>query len=339
MNNVSYSRVTNVNDAVNKVTNHAGAAYLAGGTNIVDLLKYFITSADELVDVTRIPEHHEIIENQDGGLRIGAFVTNADTAYNAIIEQRYPLLNKAILAGASPQIRNMATNGGNLLQRTRCYYFYDVSSPCNKREPGSGCSAIGGYNRIMAIMGTSEQCIAVFPSDMCIALAALDAVVNISGPAGERSLQFADFHRLPGDTPQLDNNLLHGEIITSIDLPAKGFEKNYSYLKIRDRNSYAFALVSVATGLELEGDVIKEARIALGGLAHKPWRVTAAEDYLVGKTATRENFAAAADIILDGAVPYEYNSFKIGLAKKAIIRNCIMALNPETQLPGAHPSK
>jgi len=339
MNNVSYSRATNVNDAVNKVTNHAGAAYLAGGTNIVDLLKYFITSADELVDVTRIPEHHEIIENQDGGLRIGAFVTNADTAYNAIIEQRYPLLNKAILAGASPQIRNMATNGGNLLQRTRCYYFYDVSSPCNKREPGSGCSAIGGYNRIMAIMGTSEQCIAVFPSDMCIALAALDAVVNISGPAGERSLQFADFHRLPGDTPQLDNNLLHGEIITSIDLPAKGFEKNYSYLKIRDRNSYAFALVSVATGLELEGDVIKEARIALGGLAHKPWRVTAAEDYLVGKTATRENFAAAADIILDGAVPYEYNSFKIGLAKKAIIRNCIMALNPETQLPGAHPSK
>jgi xanthine dehydrogenase YagS FAD-binding subunit len=339
MNNVSYSRATNVNDAVNKVTNHAGAAYLAGGTNIVDLLKYFITSADELVDVTRIPEHHEIIENQDGGLRLGAFATNADTAYNIVIERRYPLLNKAILAGASPQIRNMATNGGNLLQRTRCYYFYDVSSPCNKREPGSGCSAIGGYNRIMAIMGTSEHCIAVFPSDMCIALAALDAVVNISGPAGERSLQFADFHRLPGDTPQLDNNLLHGEIITSIDLPEKGFEKNYSYLKIRDRNSYAFALVSVATGLELEGNVIREARIALGGLAHKPWRVTAAEDYLVGKTATRENFATAADIILEGAVPYEYNSFKIGLAKKAIIRNCIMALNPETQLPGAHPSK
>jgi xanthine dehydrogenase YagS FAD-binding subunit len=339
MNNVSYSRATNVNDAVDKVTNHAGAVYLAGGTNIVDLLKYFITSADELVDVTRIPEHHEIIENQDGGLRLGAFVTNADTDYNAIIERRYPLLNKAILAGASPQIRNMATNGGNLLQRTRCYYFYDVSSPCNKREPGSGCSAIGGYNRIMAIMGTSEHCIAVFPSDMCIALAALNAVVNISGPAGDRSLPFADFHRLPGDTPQLDNNLLHGEIITSIDLPAKGFEKNYSYLKIRDRNSYAFALVSVATGLELEGDVIKEARIALGGLAHKPWRVTAAEDYLVGKTANRENFAAAADIILEGAVPYEYNSFKIGLAKKAIIRNCIMALNPETQLPGAHPSK
>jgi xanthine dehydrogenase YagS FAD-binding subunit len=339
MNNVSYSRATNVNDAVNKVINHAGAAYLAGGTNIVDLLKYFITSADELVDVTRIPEHHEIIENQDGGLRLGAFATNADTAYNTIIEQRYPLLNKAILAGASPQIRNMATNGGNLLQRTRCYYFYDVSSPCNKREPGTGCSAIGGYNRIMAIMGTSEHCIAVFPSDMCVALAALDAVVNISGPAGDRSLPFADFHRLPGDTPQLDNNLLHGEIITSIDLPEKGFEKNYSYLKIRDRNSYAFALVSVATGLELEGNTIKEARIALGGLAHKPWRVTAAEDYLVGKTATRENFATAADIILEGAVPYEYNSFKIGLAKKAIIRNCIMALNPETQLPGAHPSK
>jgi xanthine dehydrogenase YagS FAD-binding subunit len=233
----------------------------------------------------------------------------------------------------------MATNGGNLLQRTRCYYFYDANTPCNKREPGTGCSAIGGFNRIHAIMGTSEHCIAVFPSDMCIALSALDAVVNISGTAGERSLPFTEFHRLPGDTPHIDNNLLHGEVITSIDLPQKGFAKNYSYLKMRDRNSYAFALVSVATGLELEGNLIKEARIALGGVAHHPWRVKEAEDFLINKTATRENFAAAAEIILAGAKLYQYNSFKLELAKRTIIRNCMMALHPETQLPGAQPSR
>ena len=201
------------------------------------------------------------------------------------MERRYPLLSKTILAGASAQIRNMATNGGNLLQRTRCYYFYDVNTPCNKREPGSGCSAIGGYNRIMAILGSSDLCIAVYPSDMSVALAALEAVVNVSGADGDRAIAFADFHRLPGDTPHLDNNLKHGEVITSIDLPANGFEKHYSYLKLRDRNSYAFALVSVATGLDLEGDRIKDARIALGGVAHKPWRVKAAEDYLVGRQA------------------------------------------------------
>lgn len=339
MNNFAYTKTTDAAQAVSQVTNNSNSKFIAGGTNITDLLKYFITTADQLVDINPIQDYHSITTTDDGGVRLGALVTNADTAYHSIIEEKYPLLNRAILAGASAQIRNMATNGGNLLQRTRCYYFYDVNTPCNKREPGSGCSAIGGYNRIMAIMGTSESCIAVFPSDMCVALAALDAVVNITGPAGNRSLPFADFHRLPGDTPHLDNNLLHGELITSIELPAKGFSKNYSYLKLRDRSSYSFALVSVATGFELDGDTINEARIALGGLAHKPWRVTEAEDYLKGKTATPDNFATAADIILKGAVPYEHNSFKIELAKRAIIRNCSMALNPEYQLPGAKPSE
>jgi xanthine dehydrogenase YagS FAD-binding subunit len=232
----------------------------------------------------------------------------------------------------------MATNGGNLLQRTRCYYFYDITTPCNKRDPGSGCSAIHGYNRIHAILGQSESCIAVFPSDMCVALAALDATVNISGPNGDRVLAFAEFHRLPGDTPNLDNNLNHGEVITSIDLPEKGFEKNYSYLKLRDRSSYAFALVSVATGFDLQNEKIKEARIALGGVAHKPWRVKEAEEFLKEKEPNHENFAEAANIILKGAMGYKHNSFKIMLAKKAIIRNCFMALDPDSQRPGARPS-
>jgi xanthine dehydrogenase YagS FAD-binding subunit len=338
MNNFDYLKATDVTEAVNNIVSNNNAQYVAGGTNLIDLLKYNLTDADVLVDINHIVSHHHIEEKEDGGLRLGALETNANTAYHPLIEERYPLLSKAILAGASAQIRNMATNGGNLLQRTRCYYFYDANTPCNKREPGSGCSAKLGFNRIMAIMGTSEHCIAVFPSDMCIALAALDAVVNISGSNGDRSLLFNDFHRLPGDTPQLDNNLQPGEIITSIDLPSKGFAQNHSYLKLRDRNSYAFALVSVATGLELEGDIIKEARIALGGVAHKPWRVKEAEDFLAGKTASRENFASAAEIIIKGAVPYEFNSFKIELAKRAIVRNCMMALHPETQLPGAQPS-
>lgn len=338
MNNFAYTKAKDVNRAVAELNSNTQNKIIAGGTNINDLLKYFVTQADKLVDINPIADNHAITPLEDGGIRLGALVTNADTAYHPVIEARYPLLSKAILAGASAQIRNMATNGGNLLQRTRCYYFYDVNVPCNKREPGSGCPAIAGYNRIHAILGQSENCIAVFPSDMCVALAALGATVNITGPDGNKVLAFADFHRLPGDTPHLDNNLQHGEIITGIDLPAKGFEKNYSYLKLRDRASYSFALVSVATGLDLNGRVINEARIALGGLAHKPWRVTEAEDFLKNKEATPENFAAAADIILQGAQGYEHNGFKIPLAKKAIVRNCMMALQPETQRPGAQPS-
>lgn len=338
MNNFNYTKAASIPDALKELNGNTANKIIAGGTNINDLLKYFITTADKLVDINPVKDHHTIEELPDGGVRLGAFATNADTAYHPLIEKRYPLLSKAILAGASPQIRNMATNGGNLLQRTRCYYFYDINTPCNKREPGSGCSAIGGFNRIHAILGQSEDCIAVFPSDMCVALAALNAKVNISGPDGDRVLPFADFHRLPGSTPELDNNLKHGEIITSIDLPAEGFEKNYSYLKLRDRHSYAFALVSVATGLDLDGDTIKEARIALGGVAHKPWRIPEAEAFLKGKAATGENFAAAAAIILEGAKGYEHNSFKTEMAKRAIERNCIMALHPESQRPGAQPS-
>ena len=339
MNNISYQKARSAQQALQMLGQGQHNKFVAGGTNLIDLLKYFITAADTLVDINGMDgaDFHRIQEYKEG-IRLGALASNAETAYHPLIEKRYPLLSKAILAGASPQIRNMATNGGNLLQRTRCYYFYDTNAPCNKREPGSGCSAIPGYNRIMAILGTSEQCIAVFPSDMCVALAALDAVVNVTGPSGDRQLPFADFHRLPGNTPHLDNNLQPGELITSIDVPEKGFAQNYSYLKLRDRHSYAFALVSVATGLELEGEVIKEARIALGGVAHKPWRVREAEVFLMDKKTNEKNFAAAADIILKGAKAYRFNGFKIGLAKRAIVRNCLMALHPEeSQRPGARP--
>jgi xanthine dehydrogenase YagS FAD-binding subunit len=329
MNNFTYSKAQNVQEALGKST------LIAGGTNLLDLLKYNVTDVEALVDINALES--KIVETENG-VRLGALATNADTAFHPLIEQKYPVVAKAILSGASGQIRNMATNGGNLLQRTRCYYFYDASSPCNKRVPGSGCPARSGYNRMMAILGTSDSCIAVFPSDMCVALAALDATVNIATANGERKLAFADFHRLPGDTPHIDNNLKPGEVITSIDLPKKGFEKNYSYLKIRDRNSYAFALVSVATCFSLEDGIIKEARIALGGVAHKPWRVLAAEEYLVGKKAERVHFAKAADLILKGAQGFEHNAFKIDLAKRGIIRNCQMALDPSSQLPGAQPS-
>jgi xanthine dehydrogenase YagS FAD-binding subunit len=338
MNNFDYVQAGSIDNALHAVAGKDKAMFIAGGTNLIDLWKYDLLHPALLVDINHLQDHKNIAEKDDGGLRLGALVTNADTAYHALIETRYPLLSKAILAGASGQIRNMATNGGNLLQRTRCYYYYDPHVPCNKRNPGSGCSAIDGYNRIHAVLGASEQCIAVFPSDMCVALAALEAVVNVTGINGARSIPFADFHRLPGDTPEQDNNLQPGELIISIDLPAKGFANNYSYLKLRDRHSYAFALVSVATALELEGDVVKEARIALGGVAHKPWRMQEAEAYLQGKPANEESFAAAADIILQGARGFKYNSFKIELAKKAIVRNGMMALHPETQLPGAQPS-
>lgn len=338
MNNFSYTKVNSVDEAVSLTHANEENKIIAGGTNIIDLMKYFVTEADTLIDINPIDGIAEITELDNGGIRIGALMTNADTAYHPIIEEKYPLLSKAILAGASAQIRNMATNGGNLLQRTRCYYFYDINTPCNKRVPGSGCSAMKGYNRIHAILGHSENCIAVFPSDMCVALAALEAVVHISGTDGDRILKFSDFHRLPEDTPEIDNNLKKGEVITGIELPEKGFSKNYSYLKLRDRSSYSFALVSVATGLELENGIIKEARIALGGVSHKPWRVKEAEDFLAGKEANPENFEAVADIILEGAVGFEHNSFKINLAKKAIVRNCMMALDPASQRPGAKPS-
>ena len=300
--------------------------FIAGGTNLIDLMKENVERPGRLVDINHLPIS-TIEEIDGGGLRLGALVSNADTAYHPLIEQRYPLLSQTILAGASPQLRNMATNGGNLFQRTRCYYFYDTAMPCNKRKPGSGCGAIGGYNRIHAILGTTEgtgdgqsKCIATYPSDMAVALAALEAVVRVTGPTGERTIPIADFHRLPGDKPQYDNTLQPGELVTAIDLPAPRFVDNHIYLKLRDRASYAFAVVSVAVGLELDGDVIKVARIALGGVAHKPWRKPEAEALLVGKTASKETFRPVADNLLEGAIGYGNNTFKIELAHRAIIR-------------------
>ncbi|MGA8759793.1 MAG: xanthine dehydrogenase family protein subunit M [Stellaceae bacterium] len=252
------------------------AKFIAGGTNLIDLMKDDVERPKRLIDITRLSLKN-IEETAQGGLRIGALVPNSDLAYCPLVEQRYPLLANAILAGASAQPRNMASTGGNLLQRTRCYYFYDTATPCNKREPGSGCSAIAGLNRMHAILGTSEACIATHPSDMCVALAALGATVQVAGPARERKIAFSDFHRLPGDTPERDTNLQPNELVTAGELPTQGFAANYTYLKIRDRLSYAFASVSVAAALELEGDMIKEARLALGGVAHKPWRDPTAE--------------------------------------------------------------
>ncbi len=330
MNNFAYTRATDVDVAIESITSNG--KFIAGGTNLLDLMKENVMKPSQLVDVSRIPLS-KIEETESGGLLLGAFATNADTAWNELVETRYPLLSKALLAGASPQLRNMATNGGNLFQRTRCYYFYDTATPCNKREPGSGCSAINGYNRIHAILGTSDQCIATHPSDMCVALAALEAVIKVKGKSGERSIPFADFHRLPGDHPEKDNNLEEGELVTGIELPAKGFEKNYTYIKLRDRASYAFALVSVAVGLEMEGDTIKEARIAMGGVAHKPWRKPEAEAVLAGKSATKENFEQAVAILLEGAKGFGHNTFKIELAKRAIIRALEQAVNGEGVKP------
>ena len=319
MNNFSYARAGDTNGAVQEISKDAAAKFIAGGTNLIDLMKENVARPSQLIDINRLPLNR-IEENEMGGLRLGALCTNAETAYDERIEKRYPLLSKAILAGASPQLRNMATTGGNLLQRTRCYYFYDTATPCNKREPGTGCPAINGFNRIHAILGTSSECIATPPSDMCVALAALEAVVHVTGENGERTIPFAEFHRLPGDTPQIDTNLHCDEIITAVELPPKGFAKNYTYLKLRDRMSYAFALVSVAAALEMDGDEIKEARLALGGVAHKPWRNTEAEAMLNGKSATRENFHACAEVIVRDAKGFGYNTFKIELAKRAIVR-------------------
>jgi xanthine dehydrogenase YagS FAD-binding subunit len=316
MNRFDYVRAGTVAEAVQAFG--AGARFIAGGTNLIDLMKYDVEKPGRLIDITRLPL--DKIEDHAGGLRIGALATNAKVAYDDRVAERYPLLRNAILAGASAQLRNAASTGGNLLQRTRCYYFYDTATACNKREPGSGCPAIGGMNRIHAIFGTSEHCIATHPSDMCIALAALEATVQVSGPQGERSIPFAEFHRLPGDKPEIDTNLAPGEIIVAVDLPESRFPQHYTYLKLRDRLSYAFALVSVAAGLELDGDTVKTARLALGGVAHKPWRNREAEALLEGKPATRENFQAAADLIVAEAKPQSENGFKIDLARRAIVR-------------------
>jgi xanthine dehydrogenase YagS FAD-binding subunit len=317
--NFQYARAADVADAVRQIAADTSAKFIAGGTNLLDLMKEDVERPQKLIDITRLPLK-EVTETPAGGLRIGALVPNTDLAYHPLIERRYPILASAIMAGASQQLRNMASTGGNLLQRTRCYYFYDTAAPCNKRDPGSGCSAIGGLNRMHGILGTSDACIAVHPSDMCVALAVLDATVHVAGPSGERTIAFADFHRLPGNEPQRDTVLARDEIVTAVELPARGFAANYTYLKIRDRLSYAFALVSVAAALEMDGGTIREARLGLGGVAHKPWRDAAAEAALSGQPAGEAAFARAADMVLRDARGYSHNAFKIDLARRVIVR-------------------
>jgi xanthine dehydrogenase YagS FAD-binding subunit len=314
----SYVRATDLPQALAEAGGDH-VRFLAGGTNLIDLMKENVERPGRIVDINRLPLHR-IEEIENGKLRLGALVSNADTAYDERVAKRYPLLASAILAGASAQLRNAATNGGNLNQRTRCYYFYDTATPCNKRRPGSGCGAIGGINRIHAILGASQQCIATHPSDMCVALAALDAEVRVAGPQGERIIPFADYHRLPGDEPWRDNILQRGELVTAIDLPAEDFSAHYSYLKLRDRLSYAFALVSVAAALQLDDGRIAKARLALGGVAHKPWRRPEAEASLVGQAPSESAFRAAADVLLEGAAGQGHNDFKIELARRAIVR-------------------
>jgi xanthine dehydrogenase YagS FAD-binding subunit len=326
-----YARAGNVADALRQISASPGAKFIAGGTNLVDLMKLDVEQPLKLIDVSKLPLN-KVEPTAEGGLRIGALVPNSDLAYHPQIAQRYPVLSSALLAGASQQLRNMASVGGNLLQRTRCHYFYDIATPCNKRAPGSGCSAIDGINRMNAILGTSDACIAVHPSDMCVALAVLEAKVHVAGPNGERQIALADFHRLPGDTPQRDTNLGADELVIAVELPPRGFAANHTYLKIRDRMSYAFALVSVAVGLELEGGTVKEARFALGGVAHKPWRNPQAEAALRGRPADAAAFAQAADIVLRDAKGFGHNTFKISLARRAIVRALTQAARGTPQV-------
>ena len=315
-----YQRAQDASGVISALRQSPNAKILAGGTNLLDLMKQDVEKPSHLIDVNRL-QLAEIEELPDGGLRLGALARNSDTADHPLVRKNYPMLAQAILSGASPQLRNMATNGGNLLQRTRCYYFYDPAfTQCNKRNPGSGCGAIHGYNRIHAILGASPDCIATNPSDMCVALSALAATVRVRGPRGERMIPFNEFHRLPGTTPEIDTNLQPDELILSIDLPKSPYAAHSTYIKVRDRASYAFALVSVAAALELDGDTIRSARLALGGVALKPWRAENAEHVLAGKPMNTDTFRMAATEALTGAHAYEYNGFKIEMAKQTIVR-------------------
>ncbi len=317
-------------NAVVEISNHTVAKFIGGGTNLVDLMREKIEQPDVVIDVTHLPLA-EVKELPDGSVQIGAMVRNSHLAANDIIRQRYPVLSQAILNGASAQLRNMATTGGNILQRTRCYYFYDETARCNKRQPNSGCDALEGFNRIHAILGASDSCIATHSSDMSVAMAALDAKVLVQGKKGEREISFTDFHNLPGHTPHIETVLRPDELITSVIIPSLPFAKNSLYRKVRDRASYAFALVSVAAALEVKNDIIINIRIALGGVAHKPWRAFAAEKALLNKEATEENFMSAAEEELKDAKGFEHNSFKIGLAKRTIV-NVLRELSDKLKL-------
>ena len=318
----SYMRAQDLGGAVAALAEAPNAAFLAGGTNLVDLMKLGVMEPEVLVDVRRLTSD-SIEELPDGGVRIGAAVTNSDLAADRTIRSRYPALSQALFAGASGQLRNLATTGGNLLQRTRCVYFYDTTTPCNKREPGSGCSAIEGHNKNHAILGASEHCVATHPSDMAVAMAALDAFVNVHGPDGERRVPIEELHRLPGDEPQRDTTLEHGELITAVDLPPLDFASNSKYRKVRERASYAFALVSVAAALAVQDGVVRDVRLALGEVAQRPWRATKAEEALRGEPANEANFRAAADIELEDAEPLRDNAFKVALARNVITRTLL----------------
>jgi len=327
-----YIRAATVAEAVRHKAGNPAAKFIAGGTNLIDLMKKDVERPTRLIDISRLGLD-KVEETPGGGLMIGALVPNADLAWHPAVERRYPVLASAVMAGASQQLRNMASTGGNLLQRTRCPYFYDTAMPCNKRVPGSGCAAREGHNRMAAILGASDACIATHPSDMCVALLMLDATVHVTGAAGARAIPFADFHRLPGDTPDRDTNLDAGEIVTAVELPAAGFAANYTYIKIRDRLSYAFALIAVAAGMEIDGGTIRQARFALGGVAHKPWRDPAAEAALRGQAPGPAAFAQAADTLLRGARGFGHNDFKVELARRSIVRALTQAANgtPQSQ--------
>lgn len=319
MRNFSYSRPETVSGAVAALADDPEARVVAGGTNLVDLMRKGVTTPARLIDVSRL-SLDTVEELEDGGVRVGALVRNSDMADHPLVSERYPVLSSALLQGASAQLRNAATTGGNLLQRTRCGYFNDATSPCNKREPGSGCAALEGYNRMHAILGTSESCIATHPSDMSVALSALGAVVRAEGPDGEREIPLVDFHRLPGEEPERDTVLDRDELITAVDIPRLDFAANSAYLKVRDRASYAFALVSVAAALDVSGGRIRAARLALGGVAHRPWRATEAEKVLRNARAGEAAYRRAAEAVVDGAEPREHNRFKVELARRAIVR-------------------
>jgi xanthine dehydrogenase YagS FAD-binding subunit len=330
MNPFRYERASDAANAVALMGQAPNGVFLAGGTNLVDHLKLGVRQPDLLVDITHLP-YDRIELLPDGGVRIGAMVRNSDLAADRTIRLRYPMLAQALLAGASGQLRNLATTGGNLLQRTRCVYFQDVSKPCNKRVPGSGCSARDGYHRTLAILGASEACIATHPSDMAVAMIALDAIVRVLGPNGERTIPLVSFYRLPGDEPQRDTVLEHGELIMAVDLPPLAFATRSHYRKVRDRASYAFALVSVAVAIEVADGIVRDTRIALGGVAHTPWRATKAEAALRGAPATEEMFSRAVDAELADARPLPGNAFKVPLARNVLVRTLLDLTGEEDQ--------